>query len=383
MDQVHAVLNRDEAKWIAYRRDLHRHAELSGAEVRTSQHVVAELKRLGLEVRTGVGGYGVVGILRGARPGPLIAYRADMDAFASSAPDPVDFPSLNAGIRHICGHDIHTTIALALATVLHQVRDSLAGSVMFIFQPAEERATGAKAMLADGVFASELPTELYGLHTSPYEEGRLATTPGPMMAGRDRFDVVLSGSGDLGAATTAVTQRINALGSIEPSQIGTSQPPDFVLVQLNQPQSSGGQVRLTGTVSVASAVSRTRVATAIRSGLTSALPAFVTVVATYEEKWTAGVTNDAALATTAAAAVRTALGDAALATVTTIPPAFSEDFGSFQERVPGVFFYLGVANAAKGWNGLPHNPDYVADERAIVVGATAMAAVIVDRLRVR
>ncbi len=304
-----------------------------------------------------------------------------MDAVASSAHDPVDFPSLNAGVRHICGHDIHTTIALALATALQQVRDSLAGSVMFIFQPAEERATGARAMLADGVFAAELPVAIYGLHTSPYEVGRMATTPGPMMAGRDRFEVLLSGSGDLGAATAAVVQRLNALGTIDVSQIGVPQPPDFVLVQLNQPQSLGGQVRLTGTVSVASAASRQRVQDAVRTGIGATVPAGMTVAAAYEPRWVAGVSNDSLLTSTAAAAVRSALGDQALATVTTIPPAFSEDFGSFQERVPGVFFYLGVANAARGWSGLPHNADYIADERAIVVGATAMAAALVDRLR--
>src|SRR4029078_10625390 len=135
-----------------------------------------------------------VGILRGARPGPLIAYRADIDAFPSSHSHPVDCASLTPGLRHICRRHIHTTVALALATALHQVRDSLAGAVMFVFQPAEERATGAKAMLADGVFASELPVAIYGLHTSPYEVGRMATTPGPMMGGRDRFEVVLTGS---------------------------------------------------------------------------------------------------------------------------------------------------------------------------------------------
>ncbi|MEO8620486.1 MAG: M20 family metallopeptidase [bacterium] len=382
MAQIRAVLQRDEEKWIEFRRDLHRHPELSGAEVRTSRQVVAELRRLGLEVRTNVGGYGVVGILRGGLPGPLIAYRSDMDAVASSAHDPVDFPSTSAGVRHICGHDIHTTIALALATALRQVRDSLAGSVLFIFQPAEERATGAKAMLADGVFSSGLPVEIYGLHTSGYEAGRLATTAGPMMAGRDRFDVVLSGNGDLAAASASVAQRIGALGTIDASQIGTPQPPDFVVVQLNPAVTSAGQVRLTGTVSVASPSSRAHVAAAIRSGLSASLPVGVMATSTYEAKWVAGVTNDPARAATASASVRAALGDQALATVTTIPAAFSEDFGSFQDIVPGVFFYLGVANAARGWNGLPHNPDYVADERAIGVGTLAMAAVIVDRLRV-
>lgn len=382
MEQVRAVLARDEGKWIEFRRDLHRHPELSGAEVRTSQNVATELRRLGLEVRTNVGGYGVVAILRGAQPGPLIAYRADMDAYVSSAPDPVDFPSVNAGVRHICGHDIHTTVALALAAALYQVRDSLAGGVMFIFQPAEEQATGAKAMLADGVFAAGRPVEIYGLHTSGYEQGRLAVTAGPMMASRDRFEVVLSGSGDLSSAATAVAQRIHALGTIGNSQFGTSQPLDFVLVQLGQPQPSGNQVRLRGWVSLASPTSSARVAAAIRSGIATSLPAGVTMTSTYEEKWIAGATNDSARTATAAVAVRSVLGAPALATVTGITSGYSEDFGSFQEQIPGVFFFLGVANEARGWNGLPHHPNHVADEHAIGVGALAMAAVIVDRLRV-
>ena len=113
------------------------------------------------------------------------------------------------------------------------------------------------------------------------------------------------------------------------------------------------------------------------------MPPGVALSATYEEKWIAGVTNDSSRTLGAAAVVRETLGDAALSVVTTVPAGFSEDFGSFQEHVPGVFFYLGVANAARGWNGLPHHPNHVADDRAIGVGAWAMAAVIVDRLRVR
>ena len=382
MDQVRAVLARDEKKWIDFRRDLHRHPELSGAESRTSERVAAELRNLGLEVRTSVGGHGVVGILRGARPGPLIAYRADMDAIASSAPDPFEFASVIPGVRHICGHDIHTTVALALATALRQVRDSLAGSVMFVFQPAEERAVGAKAMLADGVFGAERPNEIYGLHTAPYEQGRVATTPGPMMAGRDRFDVTLTGSGALSAAAAAVAQRIDALSTIDVSKIGVSQPADFVLIQRSPSQVSSGRVQLSGTVTVASAASRGRVQRTIESELAAAVPAGVTVAATYEAKWIAGVTNDSSLAAATMTVLRATLGEPSVATVASIPPRFSEDFGSFQEQVPGVFVYLGVANAARGWNGIPHDPAYVADERAINVGATAMAAVIVSRLAV-
>lgn len=377
--QVEAVLRRDEARLIDVRRDLHRNPEVSGDERRTAQVVADAMRRLGLEVRMGVGGHGVVARLRGARPGPVIAYRADMDAVTSTAPDPVEFRSVRAGIRHICGHDLHTTIGIALATAMHQVRDSLAGEVLFVFQPAEERATGARAMLADGVFGTR-PAAIYGLHTAPFEAGLVSTTPGPMMAGRDRFEVTISAAGDIQSAAAVVRDRLVALGTIDASQITVNQPKDFALVQPQSTTVSGNTARISGIVTVASDAVRARVRTAIMTGLGAALAPGDRVTATYETRWIAGVTNDSALAVVAAARARAALGPSSVATVTTIPPAFSEDFGSFQEVVPGVFFFLGVGNSSRGWNGLPHHPDYVADERAIVVGARAMSAVLLGHL---
>jgi metal-dependent amidase/aminoacylase/carboxypeptidase family protein len=377
--QVEAVLQRDESRFIAIRRDLHRNPELSGEERRTAQVVADAMRRLGLEVRTGVGGHGVVARLRGGRPGPVIAYRADMDAVATNDRDPVEFRSLHAGIRHICGHDLHTTIGIAIATALHQVRDSLAGEVLFVFQPAEERATGAKAMLADGVFAVP-PAAIYGLHTAPLESGRVSTSPGPMMAGRDRFDISISATGDIQVAAAAVRGRLLALGTMDASQITINQPKDFVLVQAQSTTFSGNTARIAGVVTVASDLARGRVREAISNGLGVGLATGDRVSATYEARWIAGVTNDSALVMAAAERARQVLGAGNVSIATTIPPAFSEDFGSFQERVPGVFLFLGVANAANGWNGLPHHPDYVADERAILVGARTMSAVILRHL---
>src|SRR6188474_3153860 len=132
-------LRAQEARLIAFRRDLHQHPEISLQEERTAAKVAERLKELGLEVRTGIGGHGVVAIIRGAKPGPMVAYRADMDAVPSNEPDPVEFKSLTAGVRHICGHDLHTTIGVAIAEGLAAQRKDMAGSIMLIFQPAEER----------------------------------------------------------------------------------------------------------------------------------------------------------------------------------------------------------------------------------------------------
>jgi metal-dependent amidase/aminoacylase/carboxypeptidase family protein len=170
-----------EKSYVDIRRDIHRHPELSGQETRTAKIVADRLRKLGLDVRAGVGGTGVVGILKGGRPGPLVAYRADMDAVPSTAADPAPFPSVVAGVRHICGHDVHVTIGLGLAEALSSIRAELPGRVKFIFQPAEERATGARAMLADGLFNAEKPVAIFGLHSSPLEAGRITSKAGVMM----------------------------------------------------------------------------------------------------------------------------------------------------------------------------------------------------------
>ena len=279
--RIAAYLDSTGADWIAVRRDLHQHPELSGQEVRTAKVVADRLKKLGLEVRTGIGGHGVVGVLTGGRPGPLVAYRADMDAVRSAAPDPVAFASLEPGIRHICGHDVHVTIGLALASALADVKADLSGRVMFIFQPSEENATGARAMLGAGLFTGVKPDAIFGLHSAPFDAGLLSSKPGLMM---------------------------------HPNQIAP------------------------------------------------------------------GVTNHDALFRWAKADVQAVVGAPAFLDLKEPPQGFSEDFGAFQAEVPGVFFFLGVGNAAKGIAAMPHSPNFVVEEAAIPFGVKAMAAAVVGRL---
>jgi metal-dependent amidase/aminoacylase/carboxypeptidase family protein len=279
--RIAAHLDATTAEWVAVRRDLHQHPELSGQEVRTAKVVADRLRTLGLEVRTGIGGHGVVGILTGGRPGPLVAYRADMDAVRSAAPDPVAFPSLDPGIRHICGHDVHVTIGLALASALAQVKADLPGRVMFIFQPAEERATGARAMLNDGLFAAGKPDAIFGLHSAPFDAGLVSSKAGLMM---------------------------------HPNRIAP------------------------------------------------------------------GVTNHDELFAAAKADVVASVGAPAFFDLQAPPEGFSEDFGAFQTEIPGVFFFLGVGNAAKGIAAMPHSPNFVVEESAIPFGVKAMAAAVIGRL---
>jgi amidohydrolase len=375
-DRVSTVLAGREADLIELRRDLHRHPELSGAEARTAGIVAQRLRALGFQVRTAVGGHGVVSVLRGGRPGPLVAYRADMDAVPSDAADPVEFRSLTPGVRHICGHDVHVTVGLAIAEGLAAVRRDLPGSVMLIFQPAEERASGAKAMLADGVFGSARPDAIYAVHTAPLPVGQLGTTPGGLMASRDVARVMLTGTGDLAAAADSVSHLIEGLGTLAPAAQFQTPPDGFILIQgVRRAPAPGGGSLVGAQLAVASEDARTRAREGVSHiAATLRLPD-VRLEATYEAKVVAGVTNDPDLVSQASASIRAALGDSAAIPVPTAPPAFSEDFGSFQDQVPGVMYFLGVGTA-----GMPHTPGYVADEAAILVGARAMTAVILARL---
>lgn len=212
--RVDVAITRLEPDVIALRRDFHRHPELSGNEARTAARVAEALLAAGYSVRTGVGGHGVVGRLTGGKPGPLVALRADMDAFPSNVPDPVaEIASVTPGVRHICGHDVHTAVGVGVAQALASVRADLAGSVLVLFQPAEERATGARAMLAAGALADGLPAAIFAFHTAPLEVGQIGTKPGPMLGARGTPEAIAAG---LPGTAPGVTNHEDLEGRMRP-----------------------------------------------------------------------------------------------------------------------------------------------------------------------
>jgi amidohydrolase len=374
------TLRQRERALVAIRHDLHQHPELSGQEERTAGIVADHLRELGFEVRTGVGGHGVVGLLRGNRPGPVVAFRADMDAVPSTDADPAPFRSLTPGVRHICGHDIHTTIGLALAAAFASVRSELPGSVLLVFQPAEERATGARAMLADSAFALARPVAIYALHTAPLQVGTIGSEPGPLLAGRDDVTVTLTGS----AARTAADSVLSLLrrtGTITPREARGSVPRDFVMTEIQPPMVRGDSVIVHATLSIADPDARERAQEAMINGVNRLQSGGLRTTMVYNAQQIAGVTNDFWLTERGEERIRAVLGDGAVTRVGVVSPLFSEDFGSFQERVPGAMFLLGVSNASRGWVGMPHSPAYMADDAAILIGARAMAAVMLGRMR--
>jgi len=197
MTQADAM--RDEL--VARRRDLHQHPELAFEEIRTAGIVARELTDLGLEVQTGVGKTGVVAMLDGAQPGPTVLVRADMDALPIHEENEVDYASTVPGKMHACGHDGHTTIALAVAKLLAPHRDQMAGRIKFVFQPAEEAGKGARAMVNDGVLSDPRPDVSVGLHLwNSLPVGTVAAADGPIMAGASIFTVKITGKGSHAAS---------------------------------------------------------------------------------------------------------------------------------------------------------------------------------------
>ncbi|WP_394828289.1 M20 family metallopeptidase [Pendulispora albinea] len=377
---------------IGIRRDIHMHPELSGEESRTAKLVADRLRALGLDVRTDVGGHGVVGLLRGARPGPVIAYRADMDAMPDPEPPGRPHGSTVPGKFHICGHDLHVTVGLGVASVLASMRADMQGTVVFLFQPAEETLKGAEAMLRDGALAGPRPDAIYALHTFPAPVGQMAY--GAAFGGNDNFRIQLTGPNATRELAEQLRKDLGALATVAPP--ATLEQIDTMLADLqkeNGPYARALSMRprvvadrtpieVRGTVKVSSddmfsAARESVAAIALRD-----LGAGNYVLAFPEAPFPAMVSDPAvsAAAAPSLSAVLGATNTLALRGVAVFP---SEDFELFLKRVPGAMFLLGVGNRARGITGFPHMPDFDADEGAIEVGTKAMSHVIWQRLAQR
>lgn len=379
LDRMDRRIEGAREELIAVRRDLHRHPEVSGQEERTASVVAARLQSLGLEIQTGVGGHGVVGILRGGRPGPVVAFRADMDAVYSGAPDPVPFASETPGVRHICGHDIHTTVALGIAEAMTAIRDELPGAVKFIFQPAEENVRGAGAMIADGVLEDPAPEAIFAYHSAPLQVGQIGSVEGLALPGLDRFTATFQGEGDFEGAARGF---LRTVGNLSTSSDPDAPPEDFVLVMTANPQPNADSAWVvTGAVRAGSRAARTRTRLAMEEAVAGLRPTGIQAELDYREfDVVPDMVNDPELVRSTLETIRAVVGPDGLLEINQVTPQFSEDFARYQQHVPGAMYWLGVANSELGYNGMPHSPGFVADEEAIFVGAKTMAAVLLDYL---
>ncbi|MFG3050417.1 M20 family metallopeptidase [Kitasatospora sp. NPDC048239] len=384
---VEAVAARLDRDLIALRRDLHRHPQVAGAEAFAAATVAERLTAAGLTVTTGVGGNGVVAVLRGARPGRTVAYRADMDAVPGDGIMP---PVDGRPAAHACGHDIHTAVGVGVAQVLAQLRHRLSGTVAFLFQPGEERLEGAAAMIKAGVLEQTGAEEVHALHCGPFPVGQLSVTPGSGLPGQDWATVTLTGP-DAAAAAGRLAAEINGLATVALPQteadlarlVADVQTPDgpltrFVVARSRVQTDAEGKVQVAATYRCwpeeRTAELREEVRRLARSypGAAVAFPRdpFPAMVCPADD------------ANALARHLRRALGARGVTVNHGAFPFNGEDYALFLRRIPGTYTFLGVRSPGAGvMSAFPHYDTFVPDERAIGVGVRAMAGWLATRAR--
>jgi amidohydrolase len=382
------------AKLIEQRRDFHMHPELSNREERTSRIVAERLRALGLdEVKTGVGRYGVVALLKGATPGPVVAVRADMDALPIQETNDVPYKSQNPGVKHACGHDVHTTVELGVAEVLSKMRDQISGTIKFIFQPAEEGAPvgeegGATLMIKEGALENPRPQAIFGLHTGSFEVGQIAYHSGPAMASADRFAIIIRGKKSHGAqpqlgvdAIVVASECVTALQTIRSRRIDPLEPLVITIGTIKGGDRNNiiaEEVKMEGTMRSLSEEVRSRAQELMRQTLASVTSAYDATFDLQFDSPNPVTYNDPRLVDETLPTIRRIVGDANVVAPKPFMPA--EDFSYYQKVIPGFFYFLGVGNKAKGLMPAWHTADFDVDEESLVVGVKVMANVLLDYL---
>ncbi|RKR86803.1 amidohydrolase [Micromonospora pisi] len=383
-DTVDAVAAGLDCDLIELRRDIHRRPETPGQEQRTAEVVAKRLRAAGLDVTTGVGGHGVVGILSGARPGRTVAYRSDMDAVP-----PNDQVGGGTQAAHLCGHDMHTAVGVGVAEVLARLRNRLAGTVVFVFQPAEETLTGAAAMLDDGVFARVRPAEIHAMHCGPFPVGQFVVTPGLGLPGQDRGVITLTGH-DATARARRLAAEIGALSTL--SRPATSEDLERLVADVQTPDGPLAEfVFIQAQVSEAEGRAEVRLSyrcwpenryVAIREDIRR--------IASSDGQASVAFPNDPFPAMVCpereGQAMKRHLQQAAgrdqVRTLHAAIPFSGEDFALFLGRLPGTYTFLGVrAPGAPIETSYPHFGAFDPDERAIGHGVRAMAGWLARRTR--
>ena len=377
---------RDEL--IERRRDFHRYPELAFQEHRTAGIVADELNQLGLEVQTGVGQTGVVGILEGASDGPTVLYRADMDALPIQEENSAEYVSQAAGKMHACGHDGHTAIALGIAKVLSKRRDNLGGRVKFVFQPAEEVGGGASSMIADGVLESPAPDYTLGIHLwNDLEVGAISVVSGPTMSGAGVFEITVTGKGGHGAMPhqtadpiVCSAQLILALQTIVSRNVD---PLDLVVITVGTLEAGSARniipqtVKLTGSFRLFREETRELVKTRIQAVADGVAGAMGCRADVDFGLGIGAVVNDAAVAERARAVF--ARYDQAVSVVDK-PWMASEDVGLLMQRNPSAYLLVGSANCKRGLDFPHHHPQFDIDEDVLPLSVGLMSALIADYL---
>jgi amidohydrolase len=403
--KINIAADKIEPQTIAWRRDFHQHPELGNREFRTSKIVADYLRSLGLEVKDGIAKTGVVAILRGTKPGPVIALRADMDALPVVERTDVPFASKvtstyngkEVGVMHACGHDSHIAILLSVAEILSGMKNDLKGTVKFIFQPAEEGAPvgeegGAELMVKEGVLENPKVDVIFGLHiNSQTEVGKITYRPGGMMASVNDMQIIVKGRSAHGAAPwssvdpiVVSAEIINNLQTIISRNVNITENAGVVTIGAinggNRSNIIPEKVEMLGTVRALSKadekliverVKEVVIKTAESAGATAEIkiPYSSHYPVTY---------NDPALTEKMLPSLQNTAGAANVLLRPAVTGA--EDFSFYEEKVPGLFFFLGGMPVGEDPLKAPshHTPDFYIDESGFKLGVRAFCDLVVD-----
>ncbi|MCL6219225.1 M20 metallopeptidase family protein [Zunongwangia pacifica] len=383
---------------VEIRRDLHQYPELAGEEVRTAAKIAEYLQNLGLEVHQHIGGNGVVAILETHRKGKKIAWRADIDALETDLPDVVAFESTNNGVRHICGHDIHTSIALGIANVLTKIKDRLNGTIYFIFQPAEENWQGAKAMIDDGLFELIDPKEIYALHLAPMPEGLIATKAENIFADYKMIKLKFAKNKDNAELSNYIKKLIHNLQNVPndspfwemqtlmDSKLGLANPNTIFkdYITLNSAVTSkekDDSINFYASMCTSDPTKLYSVLKQLKSKIKNSEFADQFIDIQFQEELTL-VINDKDLTDKAVNTISAIYGNqSAINLHGIIPDGRSDDFAYFQQEIPGVYFLLGGSNYEKGILSMPHSPNFNVDENCIKTGVQYFSSLIAEKTK--
>jgi amidohydrolase len=399
------LIQQVEPKVITWRRDFHEHPELGNRENRTAKIIADHLRSLGIEVQTGVAHTGVVGLLKGGKPGPVVALRADMDGLPVTERVPLPFASKvktqydgnEVGVMHACGHDTHVSILMGVAEVLTAMKKDLKGSVKFIFQPAEEGVPkgeegGAELMVKQGVLENPKVDVIFGLHINAQTEvGKITYRPGGTMAAVSDMRILVKGRQAHGAypwssvdPIVVSSQIINSLQTIVSRNVNVTENPAVVTIG----SIHGGvrsniipeQVDMRGTIRTLSSEDELLVHRRIREIVVKtaeAAGAEAVVDIPYASRYPVTY-NDPALTDRMLASLQRSAGKE---NVSLKPPVTgAEDFSFFQEKVPGLFFFLGGMPKGKDPVTTPshHTPDFFIDESGMKLGVVSLVNLTMD-----
>jgi len=405
-ERISAAALKLEDKVIAWRRDIHEHPELSYQETRTAALAAEHLRKLGIEVKTGIGITGVLGILKGGKPGPVVALRADMDALPVEERVDVPFRSTvkaqwlgqTVPVMHACGHDAHVAILMGVAEVLVAMREEITGTVTFLFQPNEEgsydgRPSGAQAMIDDGALGDPAPSAIFGLHvTSAQASGVIALRPGGLMASADSLKINIHGRQTHGSSpwrgvdpVVTAAQIILALQTIPSRQLDATLTPSVLTISTVH----GGvraniipdSLEMQGTIrthdegvraDIRKRMEKTAIAIAESQGARAEVKVSEGVPVTY---------NDPPLTAWGTRSLGRGVGEERV--TESRPVMGAEDFSFLARKVPGMFFFLGITPPDEDPREAPanHSPLFHIHEPALKYGVRSLAYLAVDYLR--